>query len=40
VTVNFVGLGWLPFWRLTIAAPEGLTTVSVPGYELAETIEK
>jgi len=40
VTVNFVGLGWLPFWRLTIAGTDGLTTVSVPGYELAETIEK
>ncbi len=36
VSVHFVTLGWLPSWRLSVAGPDGPTTLTLPAYALAD----
>ena len=36
VSVDFVALGWLPSWRLSVDGPDGATTLTLPAYALAD----
>ncbi len=38
VTVNFLALAWLPFWRISYSGPAGESTFSSPAYKSAAAI--
>lgn len=35
VTVHFIALGWLPFWKLTVSGPQGEMVLSLQAYEVS-----
>ena len=37
VTVHFVAVGWLPFWKLTLSGAQGETALTLPAYEMTVT---